>query len=173
MKLLYLLFFLFLINTQASTIDFSKNTEYALIESMYLIDNNNKNYKDILKSKDFKKSEKDHLNLGFARNQSVWLSLKLHNPTNTPLSKILEIRNPLLEKVMFYDNGDIHTTGMLYKHKNDRFINNTYELELKANETRKIYIHIQNQTTALRFGVYIKDKNNFLIDEQIQQYLSI
>ncbi len=175
MRLLYLLLFLFLflVDTRASIIDFSENSEYALRDSMYLIDNSDKSYRDILKSKDFKKSKIDHLNLGFARKKSVWLRLELHNPTNTQLTKILEIRNPLLEKVVFYDNDTVHITGMLHKHKYDRFINNTYELKLQANETRKVYIHIQNQTTALRFGVYIKDKDNFLIDEQMQQYLTI
>ena len=162
-----------MINIKAQIIDFSKNSEKILLQSEYLIDNLDKSYEDIKNSSEFKKSNLEHLNLGFARDNSVWVRVKLYNPTDRILKKYLEVRNPLLEKVTFYNKDVVYISGMLHKNKNDRFINNTYSPILFPGEETIIYIHIENQTTALRFGIFIKDKEDFLVDEQLQQFLII
>jgi len=168
-----LFLFLFITNTKSEMVDFSKNSESVLLQSEYFIDNLDRSYNDILDIADFQKSKTAHVNLGFARNKSIWVRLKLYNPTQNIIENILEVKNPLLEKVTFYDKNITYITGMVHKKENDRFINSTYLLSLNPSEIRTIYIHIENQTTALRFGICIKDKNKFLEDEQLQQFLIV
>jgi len=172
-SLLAVLFVFFYTNLCSSTIDLSNDSDSILLQSFYLIDHQNRTFSEISSSDDFVQSEQNHLNLGFVRDKSVWVKLTFHNPLAQKLQKVLEVRNPLLEKVTFYDQNIIYTTGMVHKKETDMFLHSAYLLSLDPHSTKTLYIHVENKTTALRFGITLKEKESFFAHEQYQQYIII
>ena len=85
--------------------------------------------------------------------------------------KVLEIRNPLLESIILYDNKELHKKGMLYEDKNHKSINRVFKLELQAKESKIYFLKVNNHTTALRFGIFLKDEISFLENDYKQQMI--
>lgn len=160
-------------NSFAQNVDAAKNNQTVLKESEVFIAHTPLSLQQVKKKPNFIPCTTEHLNLGFARNTIVWVRLHLYNSSKNKMIKILEIRNPLLEKVTFYEGYTTHVTGMMHKPLNDSFINNTYTLNFKAYEKKTLYIKIENTTTAMRFGIFLKDEATFIKDELHQQYLIV
>jgi len=155
----------------ASQINFNQNSKNILLESEIYIDKANLDIDQVLNGKYFIQSEQSHLNLGFVKDTKLWIKLDFYNDKKEDVSKVLEIRNPLLESVILYDHRKITTKGMLYKDDFKRTINTIFEITLKAKEYKSYYLEVSNSTTALRLGIYLQDKNTFLNAQVKQQAL--
>lgn len=170
-RYLLLIFFALFINLNAIVIDFSKNSEIILLESELLIDTNNLSFAQVKNHTDFYLSETEHINLGFIKNTTLWVKLNFHNTQEIEIERILEISNPLLESIILYDGERIERKGMLYEDKNHKSINRVFELTLNAKEHKTYYLKVENSTTALRLGIFLKDKISFLENDHNKQMI--
>jgi two-component sensor histidine kinase len=167
-----LLFILiFFLNLNALSIDFSKNSEKILLNSAIYIDKENLSFNEIQSQVNFLKSDTQHLNLGFVQKTNLWIRLDFYNPQKRKITKILEIRNPLLESITLYSSREIAKKGMLYADKQHKNINRFFEISLESQEFKTFYLKVENSTTALRLGVFLKDKISFLEDDHYKQMI--
>ncbi len=107
----------------------------------------------VKKSKEFKKQNSRHINLGFSPKSTVWIKLKFKNKDNQKLSRVIKVDNPLLEEVTFYSSKDgylPHVRGMLHAEK---YLYPVFALDFQSQEKIEVYIKIKNRTTGLQFGL--------------------
>ncbi|MFK5880658.1 MAG: 7TM diverse intracellular signaling domain-containing protein [Sulfurospirillum sp.] len=135
-----------------------------------------KNIASIRKSKEFKKQDSEHINLGFSPKLTVWVKLKFHNKERQELTRVIRVDNPLLEDVVFYSSQDAylpHAKGLLHIKDTQKYLYPTYLLKLKPKETIEIYIKIKNKTTGLQFGLDLLKKNNLDKSDRREQFFII
>jgi len=154
----------------SSAIDFTKNSDYVLLSSEVYVDTQNLTYEDIKDKVSFSKSEVNHINFGFVRDKTVWVRLDFYNHSDKKVSKVLQVKNPLLESVILYDGKNLYKAGMLHIDK-QTYLNPTFELTLNPNQSKVYYLKVQNSTTALRFELHLKDEVTFLHEEYAQRTL--
>ncbi len=140
------------------------------ISTSILVTEQNLHVEDLIKSKNFKNLETNHVNLGFDSKQVIWLKINIKNLLNQKMEKIVVIDNPLLEKVFFFDNGLVHKSGMLYVSSNRKEIFPSYSLTLHKKEVKTIFVQIQNKTTTLQFGIEVLNKQAFEKRDKIKQF---
>ncbi len=168
----FIIIFLFIFTPlSAENIDFSNTNQNVWDKSEIYVDSNFLSFIDVKNNAKFKSNTLEHFNLGFVKDKSVWIKLIFENKTEREISNILEVKNPLLEKVVLYNNDKKTIRGMLHTQQNQTTINPSFELTLKPSEIATYYLHISNKTTALRFALLLKDKELFLHDDYVQQTL--
>jgi len=136
------------------------------------IDKNNDTYENIIK-KDFINLYEEHVNLGFAKKNVVWIKLNIKNNSNDKIDKILEINNPLLEKIFLYSNNKIYKSGMLYIDDSRKFINPSFKISIDKRSNKTHYLKILNSTTALQFSINLLDKESEFKKDRQNQFLII
>lgn len=119
-----------------------------------------------IKTKEFKNLDTKHINLGFVRDTTVWLKFFIDKNSN----KLLEIDNPLLEKIELYDENFnlLKTTGITYS-KNSI----TASFNLNSLNSSIAYLKVQNSTTSLQFTISLVDKEEFLSKDKKRQFTII
>jgi len=162
---------LFLSTLSASQINFNQNSKNILLESEIYIDKENLDFNQIQKKAEFTQSNQVHINLGFVKKTKLWIKLDFYNNEQFSVSKVLEIRNPLLERVVLYDNFKKVSKGMLYDDKLKHSINTIFKVSLEPKEFKSCYLEVSNSTTALRLAIYLQDQEYFFKDEMTQQAL--
>jgi len=163
MRSIFFLFFLIL-----GTFCFSQDSINIEKISIYT-DKNNLTYEDVI-NKSFEKISSNHVNFGFNNEIIIWLKVELSNKSNLLQNKIIELDNPLLENITFYDqNSLIDKSGMLDIKETRKTINPFFNIKIKANSKQIYYLKIQNRTTALQFTINITDKENFYRNDKGKQ----
>ena len=162
---------LFLSTLSASQINFNQNSKNILLESEIYIDKENLDFNQIQKKAEFTQSNQVHINLGFVKKTKLWIKLDFYNNEQFSVSKVLEIRNPLLERVVLYDNFKKVSKGMLYDDKLKHSINTIFKVSLEPKEFKSCYLEVSNSTTALRLAIYLQDQEYFFKAEMTQQAL--
>ncbi|MEA2091241.1 MAG: 7TM diverse intracellular signaling domain-containing protein [Campylobacterota bacterium] len=170
-KYFIIVFLLIFSSLSANIIDFSKANQNILDKSKIYIDDSYLNFKDIKDNNQFKANTLKHLNLGFVSDKSLWIKVVFENQTDSEISRVLEIKNPLLEKVVLHGDNRKVTRGMLHTKSKQTTINPSFDITLSPHSVATYYLHITNKTTALRFGLFLKDKESFLHDDYVQQTL--
>lgn len=152
-----------------ASIEINKTQQNILKECEIYVDAKNRNFEQIKAKNNFTKIDKEHLNLGFTKNKIAWIRFTLQNNSKQEILKILEVKNPLLEKVSLYYADKIDIKGMLYVDAMQTNIQPAFEIILAPKSLQTYYLKIENRTTSLRFGLFLKDKNVFLSEELHQQ----
>lgn len=167
---IFLFLFLYISSVNAQTIDITTSDENILNKVEVYIDDKNLDFKEIQISAHFKPNHQKYINLGFVKHKIFWIKLTLQNNSSLPVSKILHIKNPLLEEVLlFNENAVIDKSGMLHVKRLQNTIEPSFQISLDTNQTNTYYVKIKNDTTALRFGLYLKNRDTFLHQDYIQQ----
>lgn len=163
------IFFLLLFFT---TYCFSNSQSFDKDLSFY-IDKNNSTLSQI-KNKNFQKLSDQQLNYGFNKNISIWIKLKLFNNSKKAIHKILEVNNPLIEELIFFNkDGMLSKCGMLNISSTRKTINPYFEINLNPNSKKTYYLKLVNKTTALQFSIDIVDKDEFFINDRTKQFTII
>jgi len=137
--------------------------------SIYL-DYNNATYETIQK-KSFTPFSSKHINYGFNASLSVWVKFSIDNDTNFVKNSVLEVNNPLLEHVIFYDENNHSTqTGILHIHKNQKHINPHIHITLPPHSSKYYLLHVKNSTTALQFSLLKLNEKSFIHKDTIRQF---
>ena len=144
----------------ASTIDITHNSDAILEHSRYVVSPSDRNFTEIRKYGKFMQSQQRHINLGFVRGMTLWIRLDVVNKTEQTQKRFLEIQNPLLESVELYSNSQM--IGKISSLTPHNTINQYFVLHLKPLEQKTYYLKVQNQTTALRLGLALKDEKTLL-----------
>jgi two-component sensor histidine kinase len=152
-----------------ASIEINKTQQNILKECEIYVDAKNRNFEQIKAKNNFTKIDKEHLNLGFTKNKIAWIRFTLQNNSKQEILKILEVKNPLLEKVSLYYADKVDIKGMLYVDAMQTNIQPAFEIILAPKSLQTYYLKIENRTTSLRFGLFLKDKNVFLSEELHQQ----
>ncbi|MEW7278286.1 7TM diverse intracellular signaling domain-containing protein [Aquimarina sp. 2201CG1-2-11] len=119
---------------------------------------------------DYKKSEKERINLGFT-NTNVWLKFKIKNNTPEHFSKLLRIQKPLLDSVSLYykehKKWKVYHTGVMVNEA-DKPIRGTslhFPLDLTPEQTQTYYIKTYSQY-GKSYAVSIINEEDYLNNEQ-------
>lgn len=166
-KFIVIFIYIFSLSVQfldAKSIDFTKNASAILFESEVYVDKMNLSYLDI-KKQIFKENNQSHINLGFQRDTNLWLRMTFYNDSDLKVEKILQIRNPLLEEIVLYDANTSIEKGTLNLIEAKDEIHTTFVISLNPQELRTYYLKAGNTTTALRLGIYLKDKITLLKED--------
>lgn len=127
--------------------------------------------KELSKEIGFQKFTNNHINLGFSPDENIYLKIKLKNFSHKQIEKVLVIDNPLLEKVFLYANSRIYKSGMLYVSTEREGIFPSFLLNLDPKEEKTVYLHVENKTTTLQFGIEFLDKEVFIQKDKVKQFL--
>lgn len=168
-KIISLLFFCIL---QVSALNIDKNTTNfdLLQESKIFLDKENK-FKDIDKNKIiFTKNNKSNISLGFVLNQPLWIKIELKNNSNELIEKILEYKNSLTEKVIFYVDNKVFNDGMFNAYKRGKIYPNI-KLTFKPYEKKTIYIKASCETSGLMAKVLLWNEKDFIKKDFIYQLI--
>jgi len=167
---LFFLLLLPLFPLDANLIDMNSSDQNILDKVQIYIANSSLSLEDIQTKNHFHENNSRDINLGFIRNKAVWIRFSLQNNSNLPLSKILEVHNPLLEEVILYnEKGKTIKRGMLHVSKFQTTIEPSFLLTVEANSTNRYYLKVLNTTTSLRFLLFLKNPNFFLHEDHLQQ----
>lgn len=137
-----------------------KNTDALLSNAKIYIDENNSDIEDI-KDKEFTKFDKKHINLGFFRGKALWIKITFKNQQNKKSIKLLEVKNPLLESITLYDQNTVYKRGVIHLQKPRDSLNPVFQISLQPNQIKTIYLKLENNTTILRAGLNLKDRQIF------------
>jgi len=141
-----------------------------LTSSQIYVDKTGKTFEEIVKSAVFTPFNKQEINLGFTRNATLWIHFRLYNSGEKQETKILQIRNPLLEEVSLYktDQKTQHK-GTLYQSIPRNELHTIFTITVQPKEMQEYYLKVRNTTTALRLSINLKDKLDYLQDEYHEQ----
>jgi len=160
------LFFLFFCNyavLHAAPLDISKERGELFHKVVFFLDSNDLNISQIEKKSPLFQTKKS-MNFGFVDDKSLWVKLSFYNPLDKNITKILQIRNPLLEDVVLYESGvAVEHKGSLQKEFKE--LHHSFSISLYPHESKIFYLKIKNITTTLRLGLFLKEPSQFLEDE--------
>ncbi|WP_281951266.1 7TM diverse intracellular signaling domain-containing protein [Nitrosophilus kaiyonis] len=99
----------------------------------------------------FHKSNKNKLLFGYKYNSSLWIWIKLKNPTNKKIVKILEYDYPIQEKIIIYDikNNSIYFNGYFSKKFPPKYITHPIKLTFFPYETKEFIIKAKDENVGL------------------------
>jgi two-component sensor histidine kinase len=163
--LTHLLFLLTVLNAQ--NIEITKGSDNILKKSAMFLDIKERNISQIKENVHFSKFQQNDLNFGFMDQSTLWIKLELYNPLDKNLTKILQVRNPLLEYVSLYTGDEKRDAGALQKSTKE--LHHSFLLEFYPHQFKTYYLQIKNSTTSLRLGLFLKDLEVFLQDECEEQ----
>lgn len=155
----------------AQVIDGFSDNQNILAKSEIYIDSNNLSLREIKMIDRFQSNHLEHFNIGFVRDKSVWIKITINNITDKNISRVLVVKNPLLEKVVLYAGNKKSVRGMLHVEKKQTTLNPSFEISIAPNRSCIYYVNIINKTTALQFDLLLKSKETFLYDEYTQEAL--
>ena len=134
--------------------------------SSFYIDHQNLT-KEQIAQQSFKKIDTQSLTLGYAPNTTLWIKFKLSNSTDQLLTKIIEY-HALVEKVTFYDANKTFYSGMSNEYDKREALTPSFEIQLKAHESRLFWIKASSTFTPLVAKIFLWDKKEFT--KEITQY---
>ncbi len=167
----FILLLLFLpLSLAHAAIDVKNMNRPLLLSSKIYVDKSGKTFKEIVKSAKFIPFNKQEINLGFTRNTTLWIHFTLYNSGEKKETKILQIRNPLLEDVSLYKKTQkLQHKGTLYQSIPRDELHTIFEIRVQPKELQEYYLKVRNTTTALRLSIRLKDKLDYLKDEYHEQ----
>ncbi len=124
-----------------------------------------------IESKTFSPTSLMHINYGFNKELTIWLSFDIENKSDKNKNFVIEVNNPLLEEVIFYDENHTQTSrGMLHVEPSQHHINPALHVELNAHSSKHYYLSIKNRTTALQFSLLQVEEKDFVHEDIIKQF---
>jgi len=140
-------------STTICAIDISPNNQRSLLpHTQIYIDYNHTVTMETIETKIFKSAEEDSLGFGYSPDLDVWVKIELYNPTDKPISKILEYVNPLTTHIELYDSSSqapIAKEGLLQSHIGRESLTPYFELTLNPHEKHIYYLKSTSTITAL------------------------
>ncbi|WP_428739730.1 7TM diverse intracellular signaling domain-containing protein [Sulfurimonas sp.] len=167
---LFIVLFLFLgVCLKAEPINILHNNGNILDQVEISLSSNSTNFESIKTTSQFQKNTLRDINLGFKRDTIIWIKISLFNDSDTVVTKVLEVRNPLLEEIVLYDEtGEIIKAGMLHMTPKQVTLNHAFGITLQAKTKKTYYLKVSNHTTSLRFALFLNDLKDFQYADNMQ-----
>ncbi len=154
---------------EAKGVDVSSPAQQLLSHGSLYLDRDNRPFDEVVKQH-FSPYDEEHINLSFDAETVVWVELNLVNNSDERLERILEVGNPLLEKVVLFEGSEQHESGMLHVGEDQHHLNPSFLLTFSPQESKTLWLRIQNTTTALQFDLHLKSVDRFYHDDLMSQY---
>lgn len=147
MKIIYFLSFLFFTNAA-----FAQNKPSLRVQATYYIDSNSTlNLQQVEKQK-FTAFKNNSINIGYNDNAAVWCRFKITNTNPKQLQKTwLCFDNNHLDSIIMYGNGLSQTLGDRTKYTSPFMVTQAFELALKPNQTKVVYVKVKKLYSFLDF----------------------
>ena len=162
------LFLLFYFSLSANIIDVSLASQEVLQDSSYTVETKEKGLAEI-ENASLTQNADCIINLSFNDKSVVWVKLEFVNTSNKIVERVLEIGNPMLPKVVLYDNGKRQVKGMSFIQEDQDHLNTAFFLTFTPNEKRTVWISVENRLTTLQFELFLKSPKVFYHDNLLQQ----
>jgi len=167
----FFFFIIFVSISNAAVIDINQNSNDLLRKSTLLVDKKDLHFNDVKRKEFLTHCSRKNLNLGLLRDTTLWIKLKFYNSADKNISKVLQVRNPLLESVTLY-TGSSKITKTLLDKKKSQDLHTTFLLNVAPKKVKTYYLKVKNTTTTLRLGIALKD-NLLYLQEQYHEKLVI
>ncbi|MDA3946443.1 MAG: ATP-binding protein [Helicobacteraceae bacterium] len=154
---------------EAKNVDVFSVKQQLLSHSSVYLDRENRTFDEVIKQH-FSPYDENHINLSFDAETAVWVELTLVNSGDELIERILEIGNPLLEKVVLFEDSAQQEAGMLQVAEDQHHLNPSFLLTFMPQESKTIWLRIENKTTALQFDLHLKSVDRFYHDDLMSQY---
>ena len=168
MSLKLIIYFIISLPLFGSTINISETTQEVLSSNLYYVDYSDLKFDDVVELNLTKKAD-NIINLGFDNKATAWVKLEFFNPYDKHVERVLEVENPMIPKVVLYDNGKEHISGMFYVKPDQDYLNAAFTLRFKPHEKRTIWLSVENEKTTLQFELFLKTPKKFYHDNLIRQ----
>ncbi len=137
--------------------------EPILAESELFVDLNRTVSVEDIDRQRFHPAGKNRIGFGYAPRGIVWVKIKLHNPYDYPIRKILEYADPLTTEVRLYDG---RSKKLLYRGglSNGSILNSVnpaFPLLLGPHETKIYYLEAFSSVTALNVDLELWNVDAF------------
>jgi len=176
LRIIFLLFVLLSIYGEANTIDISQIKQISILEnSSVYIEEEQSSIQEVLKRDPFKPYKKSYINIG-ASQKTIWIKLRLHNPTQKSVKKLLIFTSSLLEHIALYKKGDLETPvikGVSNITKDHTTLFPYYNIQLDANTSQEYYLKVRSFYEPVDFGLRIQDENEYLTQDRAEQFINI
>ena len=160
--------FVFVTSLLHGAVDVSVPSQPLLPQSSVYYDQDELDFSDI-KVQEFISLDESYINRAFDAKTAVWVRLVLSNRSDHALERILEVNNPILDCITLYDDEAEQMRGMLHVKENENHIYPSFLLHFNANETRTIWLKVDNKTTTLQFELFLKSISIFHHDDLSRQ----
>ena len=160
--------------TLSKAIDITIPSQSLLDKCDIYVEHNGSNIETIINSR-FKASKFSSLNLGATR-QHVWLRVKLINPSNQKIKKILLFKDPSLEHIFLYNQYAkmVSKTGVMeYDPSLHKTLFFYLPIELEAKEVKTFFIELYNEHVPLGFSLWLDDESNYIEQDRQEQIIDI
>ncbi|MEA1952805.1 MAG: 7TM diverse intracellular signaling domain-containing protein, partial [Campylobacterota bacterium] len=180
-KNLLLILLIFLISTfiNAESIDISQSDEISLLENSYTYFSKEPiTLQKIIKKNLFIPYKKSQINIGASR-KTIWIKLHLQNSTSKDIEKSLIFTSALLEYIALYQketNGTYTTPiikGVSHIDKTHSTLFPYFAVKLNAHSSEEYYIEVKSLYEPIDFRVLVKNRVDYLHEDQIQQFINI
>jgi len=175
-KIIFLLFILLSTFSEANTVDISQNKEISLLEnSAVYISDGNVTIQKILNENLFETYKKDIINIG-ASGKTIWIKIKLHNPAQNSVEKLLILTSSLLEHITLYEKEKLNTPifkGVSHISKEHTTLFPYYNIHLDANASQVYYLKVRSLYEPVDFSLRLQDKHQFLAQDRKNQFVNI
>jgi len=171
-----IVFILWTATLHAAPVDISQNEQISLLEnSTVYLDKKDLDIQEIIKKNLFQTYPSHYINIGTSQD-SIWIKLKLRNPTQQAIEKLLILTSSLLEHITLYKEGKldspaikgvsnidtVHTTLLPY-----------FTINLEPNSSQTYYLKVNSFYEPVDFGLKLQDKNEYLAQDRAEQFVNI
>jgi len=175
-KIIFIFFILLNIHGVADTIDISQNKQISILEhSSIYIEEEQSSIQEVLEYNLFKPYKKPYINIGVSQ-KTIWIKLKLHNPTHQPVEKILIFTSSLLEHIALYKEDNLDSPiikGVSNITEDHTTLFPYYNINLDENSSVEYYLSVRSLYEPVDFGLKIEDKNEYLSKDRTEQFVNI
>ncbi len=176
LSIIFLLFILTITSGKANSVDISQNEQISILEnSSIYISKKKLTIQDVLKDNLFEAYSKPYINIGASR-KTIWIKLRLHNPTQKPVKKLLIFTSSLLEYIALYKEADLETPiikGVSNITKDHTTLFPYYTIQLGANTSQEYYLEVRSLYEPVDFGLKIQDKDEYIAEDRADQFINI
>jgi len=176
MKIIFLFFVSLSIHSVADSIDISQSKQISILEhSSVYIGEKQLSIQEVLEHNTFRLYKKPYINIGVSQ-KIIWIRLKLHNPTQQPVEKLLIFTSSLLEHIALYKEGDLDSPiikGVSNITKGHTTLFPYYNINLAENSSVEYYLRVRSFYEPVDFGLKMQDKNEYLSRDRTEQFVNI
>jgi signal transduction histidine kinase len=161
MKVIYFLSFLFI-----ATLTNSQNEEKLIIDGSYAIDvNSSWKYNAHMQQSYISFDKTQTLNIGYNKNTSVWCRFYLTNlDTLNDAKTWLTFDNNRIDSLVLFNDGEQFILGDRTPFESPFISTQAFEIQLKPNEIKTIYIKVKKEISYLYF-TYKFEKEAYLTQQ--------
>ena len=160
----------------ATPIDISSSQKLSVLEqSSVYVDELHLDIHEIIKKDPFETYDSAYINIGTSQDY-IWIKIKLKNPTQESIKKLLILSSPLLEHIALYKEGELTSPvrkGVLNRATEHTTLLPYFAINLEPNTSQNYYLKVNSFYEPVDFGLTLEDKNVYFAQDRAEQFMNI